>query len=285
MTSGKTFARVRDVEFSFDGLGAASRCRVQVFKMRGETVVLATQRLEGDGTSLVNVQEQAVDAVTAQLLNGHGPQRWYQVLIGSENNGGRSFQLVTAVSGLERTAEFAWSPVTVEELDGQLGHRPDLTRGDSAPQVPVSPALPPDRFQVVAPLLLPVPAPWQGGECMPPRSRSGWVKALVRRPGPGCTGAGCSYHSVDWTVACWAAVRALRQVRRDGAADQGARARALLAAELEGAALFAAESLFRDPVALPAVWWRRPDAYGNGQHRTRAMLDQGVPVTVILARP
>ncbi len=203
MTSGKTFPRLRDVEFSFDGLGTASTCRVQVFTMRGETVVLATQRLERDGTSLVNAQEQAVDAVTAQLLDGHGPQRWYQVLIGDADHGGGPLQLVAAVSGLERTAEFTWSPVTVEELSAQLGHRPDLTRGVNALPVPVSPAAPPDRFQVVAPLLLPAPSPWQGGECMTPRSRARWVKALVRRPGSGVHRPGAAITVWSGTLRAW----------------------------------------------------------------------------------
>jgi hypothetical protein len=228
-----------------------------------------------------------MDAVSGKLLNGAQPTRWVQVLLvagaPTADDGEGTCLIQEVVANPDNAESFTWPQLTLNELTQSVGAPVDITRGDQFTPPP-EPVTPPDRFTVVPVLLLPTPQPFRAPECMKPTSRARWALLAIRRPGIGCPEVGCTYHGVDWHEASRQAVQALHEVKLAQVPEQAPAARERLAITCTGDVLLAADSLFADAIALPDHWWKRPTEFSNGQHRTRAMLDQGVPFTVVRAR-
>jgi hypothetical protein len=108
-------------------------------------------------------------------------------------------------------------------------------------------------------------------------------QAIPRRPVRDC----CCYHSIDWRRVSAAAIRITRQARREGLSGQALSGRAAGLAEARGLPPeeeMALAELLSDHSAIqpgPRMSLGRR-YYGNGRHRTTAMLEAGVRRTVVI---
>ena len=112
---------------------------------------------------------------------------------------------------------------------------------------------------------------------------------VPRRSGRDC----CDYHAADWAAASSAAVRALTAARAELTSANRSENTSIQHDELLTAVLNRidddqqldattrrwARSLFFDPIRLSPLTFAR---YGEGRHRSQAMLDAGVRWTVVV---
>ena len=126
-------------------------------------------------------------------------------------------------------------------------------------------------------------------KCMP--TSTPWWRRLGRQLVPRRTGRDCCwYHQGDWHKVNKTAIRFLHQAQRAGISTTGwddnictyvmnwARGEGITGWDLE-----ALTSLFIEPIQVQrcvSEWLRD---YGEGQHRSHAMIDTGVRRTVVLA--
>lgn len=172
-------------------------------------------------------------------------------------------------------------PISGEILQDLVGQLIDMSRGDR--YVPREPE-PVEEERYTTAWVIRLPRPLRLGkapECMPtstPLWRRLGRQLVPRRTSQDC----CRYHGGDWHRVSKTAIRFLHQAQRAGIAtkvDTYFYVKDRAEAEgITGWDLDALTYLFRDPIRVD----RAGRYYGEGQHRSQAMMDSGVRRTVVV---
>ena len=263
----------------------AGTFRLQLFTGPGiRPVAVATQLAGAEGGSLTNLARRcAAEVWCRHFPDWAGPPVWVTL----ELRPGRAarFMLVTFdVAGLHRLASPRWCAMADGELARLVGGPVSRDRGVRYEPWP-NQADPEPVYRVAWTILLPRPRGADRG-CI--RRAPPWWRCLARQVVPRRAAEGCCYyHGINWRQVSAAAIRVMRQARRDGLHGEALSAQAdELAAtqglppEEEGALA----ELLSDHSAIqpgPRISLGRR-YYGNGRHRTTAMLDAGVRRTVVI---
>ena len=120
----------------------------------------------------------------------------------------------------------------------------------------------------------PPPAPWW-------RRRINIIRGRQETGGRAC----CWYHGGDWAAVTATAARLIAAaVEADRGADEELRDKVLTAAQTKGLSkwgLIALNTLLSEPITIEAASDNHPASFVNGQHRTRAMRDAGLPCVLV----
>ncbi|MFD7161578.1 hypothetical protein ACFV9C_43825 [Kribbella sp. NPDC059898] len=285
-------ARTRTLDEHMFTVGATP-FRLQLFTAPGLRPVALTTQFQGEGASLVQGATRFAEAIwqrccptelqppifiTHQLHQSRPAQGFVQL-----SNPVVAHQTLAPPAQRETT-------LTADELTQLVGMPIDDSRGDS--YVKAEPDEPAERFTVTAVVRLPRPNLEGNPACMPvgiPWWRRLGRQLVPRRSGRDC----CDYHAADWAAAGSAAVRALKAARAELTSASRAKNTSIQHDELLTAVLDAideeqkldaetrewARSLFFDPIRLSTLTFAR---YDEGRHRSQAMLDAGVRLTVVV---
>ncbi|MFJ1757339.1 hypothetical protein [Kitasatospora sp. NPDC088134] len=269
--------------------------RLQLFTAAGERTVAVVTQVFAEGMGLTTGVEQYAAAVWEQWCPQEVvPPLWVQrQLLGDGPAGEQSVfedEPVWELPGFElvefgevepyRLGAPRWWPITAEEVERLVGGPVDAGRGGGY-VAPVPEPEPEQRFEVMEVARLGVPSPFRTAGCMPAGAARppGRGRRLARAiGGRGC----CWYHEGDWRPVAEFAVGVLAEGVAAGIGAEGMAAFALRRAREDGLDSWqrqALDSLFGLDSAIT------PDGAGgfvNGQHRSRAMLDQEVQRTVVL---
>jgi hypothetical protein len=259
--------------------------RLQLFTAPGARPVAVVVQDHREG-ALVHERERYAEAVWRQHCPDEAePPIWIDRLILH----GRDDAWFTVVSfpvtgPYQLDEQCGRTRITVPEITRLLGTPLDPSRGAGfRPPPPEPEALPVYSTEWV--LRLPRPRPFRNPRCMPP-TRPWWRDAL-RQLAPRHAGRDCCWpHQGDWHQVSRTAIALVRQAKRDGIADQDIYEHVLAQARADGVTgwqLDALEHLVNcyEGILLDTGDDGRRD-FINGQHKTRAMLDQGVRRTVIV---
>lgn len=229
----------------------------------GDAVLVATQGEGDSGPSLINDAEEVVRAATRALLPWRMLNPPEMVILMIEQNrellwscAEFSFPQQRLTAGFVSSAP--WEPLVVAhaELDRGSGFVPRQQEREPWTNVWFSANL--TSITDVRPFR---------AFCLAVERKFSTRMALrLRRGQANC----CWYHRCDWRRAAPLAIDQLRIAHQSGepAADAASAIEGMsLASTVQDAAL----SLLNDPIHVSTRGW-----LGNGQHRVRAMLDQGV---------
>ena len=266
---------------------ATATFRLQLFTAPGTRPVAVVVQHQRDDGALVNERERYAEAVWRRHCPDQAePPIWIDRLILPGSDDERLTVSWFEVTGPYQVAAEAsgWTWITVPEVTALLGTTPDTGRGTGFRPRPAEPVFRP-VYQVEWVLRIPRPVPFRNRACMPPRS-PGWRDAM-RQLVPRRTARPCCWmHQGDWHQVSRTAITLVRQAQRDGIAGEDIYEHVIAqagAAGITGWQLDALDCLMdsHDAIQLDT------DADGkrffvNGQHKTRAMLGQGVRRTIIV---
>jgi hypothetical protein len=180
-----------------------------------------------------------------------------------------------------------WIRITEREIARLVGAPFDTDRGAGFRPRPVEPE-PEPRYGTAWVLGLPRPEPFRNPQCMPAGSH--WLRWITRQVVPRRQpGACCWMHGGDWGLVSKTAIAFVRQAQRADVAPGDIYGHVLdqaRAAGVSGWDFDALEALVNSGDGIQID--RYEDGrrfYINGQHKTRAMLDQGVRRTVVIRWP
>lgn len=265
----------------------AGAFRLQLFTAPDARPVAIATWVPGDGVSLTNYAEKyAAEVWRRHLPDSPDPPIWIQVqyLNGLPGYSG-SFSLVTFDEARPYVlAGPQWCPVSDTAVAGLVGSPVDRDRGQREelprPQVPE----PYPVYQVAWVGLLPRPEGMDRG-CITSTAPA-WQRLsrqiVPRRRVRDC----CYYHGIDWHQVSAAAIRIMRQTRREGQVGEVFTSRLLelaCAETLPSGEKQALCELLGDGAGIQID--RYDDGrrhYINGRHRVTAMLDAGVRRTVVI---
>ena len=263
--------------------------RLQLFTAPGAQPVAVATQVAGEGGSLTNRAERYAAAVWHRYFPADGkPPVWVQLqLFPGHTPESRSalerFTLVTfSIAGPYLLASPQWHRMTDADLGRLAGNPVDRDRGPGYEPWPQEPEDQPS-WHVAWTALLPRPKGVDRG-CM--TYQAPWWRCAVRQVIPRRRPRDCCYyHQVDWHRVSAAAIRVVRQARREGLSWGEVTARADEAALAEGLPDEEAQALAEliDPTTgiQPGNGFR-PRYYVNGRHRTTSMLEAGVRRTAII---
>jgi len=265
---------------------ATATFRLQLFTAPGaRPVAVAIQHLSDDG-ALIHERERYAEAVWRQHCPGQAePPIWIDRLILPWRDDERLTVLTFEVAGPYQLGEASGETrITVPEITALLGTTPDTSRGTSFRPHPPEPD-PRPVYKIEWVLRIPRPAPFRNRGCMPPRSP--WWRDVMRQLVPRRIARPCCWmHQGDWHQVSRTAITLVRQAQQDGIADEDIYEHVVAQAEgagITGWQLGALDCLVNsaDGIQLDTDDNRRR-FFINGQHKTRAMLDQGVRRTIIV---
>lgn len=246
-----------------DRWGACTRMQLLTC-WHGDAVLVATQGASDNGPSVINDAEQVVQAATRALLPGRIANPPDLVILMIEGNGNLLWYCAEFSSPQHQPliASFT-SPAPWEAL---VAAHAELDRGSGyVPQVPDPEPWSDVWFSANLPSIVDV-SPFRTPCLAPEREFSSRMALRLRRGRVNC----CWYHRCDWRRAAPLAADQLRMARGSGEPASDA-ASAITSMSLAPTVQDAALSLFRDPIHVSSR-----SSLTNGQHRVRAMLDQGV---------
>lgn len=260
--------------------------RLQLFTAPGARPVAVVIQQMSDHGALINERERYAEAVWRQHCPDEAePPIWIDRLILPWQDNDRFTIVSFPITGPYRLSEsHSWTWISVAEIAALLGTSPDTSRGAGYRPRPPE-AAPQPQYQAEWVWRIPRPAPFRNQACMPPR-RPPWRDA-ARQLMPRYTPRRCCWmHQGDWRQVSRTAITLVRQAHRDGVAGDDihrhvvAQARA---AGITGWQLDALDCLVNsaDGIQLDTDENGRR-FFINGQHKTRAMLDQGVRRTIIV---
>jgi hypothetical protein len=255
--------------------------RLQLFTVDGvRPVAVATQQWGGDaddpGPSLMNGAETFAAVVWQRHFPAESePPVWIQLTLEQ----GRADAADAVTFTIDDTRPYTleepdWETLTLDQVAVLVGGELDATRGEH--YRPILPEPEPEAyFAVVDVQSLPPSRPTRDPGCMP------------QQPAPGTytSRSCCSYHGGDWHRVSEAAIDLVHAAEDAGvdAADLllWAKEQDLLAGYgLSDWEAMALRSLLAVSVAIYP--FENGGGYVNGQHRARAMQDQGVVRTVVV---
>ena len=263
----------------------ASTFRLQLFTGPGTRPVAVVTQLAGtEGGSLTNLARRcAAEVWRRHFPDSAGPPVW--VTLELRPSPAARFMLVTFdVAGLHRLASPRWCAMADGELARLVGGPVSRDRGERYEPWP-NQADPEPVYRVAWTILLPRPHGVDRG-CI--RHAPPWWRCLARQVIPRRAARGCCYyHGINWRQVSAAAIRVMRQARRDGLhgealsaqADELAAAQGLPPEEEEALVELLSDHSGIQPGPRISLGRRY---YGNGRHRTTAMLDAGVRRTVVI---
>jgi hypothetical protein len=265
-------------------------CRLQLFEAAGlRPVAFTTWTARGGGCSLTNCAE----TYSAEVWQRHFPQdaeppimiqrqilRWdpdEQVQLERDIH---QTVVTFRVTGRFKLSSPSWCLITDDELTELVGTQVDLSRGEGyrpAPE-PVSMV----RYQTRWVVTLPRPRQLRELGCMP-KAGSGLVHRLGRQLFPRRPSACCWYHRGDWDQVSRTAIQLHREAQANNVPDDEFAAFVRTRAEADGITgwdLAALDSLVGQYDGISLDDYGR--GYVNGQHRVQAMVDAGVPRTLVV---
>jgi hypothetical protein len=265
---------------------ATATFRLQLFTAPGaRPVAIAIQHLSDDG-ALIHERERYAEAVWRQHCPGQEqPPVWIDRLILPWREDERLTVVSFEVTGPYQLGEPSGETrITVPEITALLGAAPDTSRGTGfRPRPPELGPRPVYKVEWV--LRIPRPAPFRNRGCMPPRSprwRDAMRQFVPRRATRDC----CWMHQGDWRQVSRTAITLVRRAQRDGVVGEDIYQQVMAQARTAGITgwqLDALDSLMDsdDGIQLDTSADGKR-FFINGQHKTRAMLDQGVRRTIIV---
>lgn len=262
--------------------------RLQLFTAPGARPVAVATQAHGEGGKVAEWAEDYVAEVWRRYFPGSAdPPVWITLqlaLAGIEETRSRRFSLVTFRMWEPYT--LSWPerfPMTDADVEALVGAPADRDRGEGYQPWPEGPG-PEPVWQVAWTILLPRPKGMNRGciTAAPPWWRRLARQVIPRRSTRDC----CYYHRVNWRQVSSAAVRVMRQARREGLDGEAFVARAAALAAVQGLAGQEEEALTEllslSSAVQPGSRFRFRAGYVNGRHRTTAMLEAGVRRSVIV---
>jgi hypothetical protein len=260
--------------------------RLQLFTAPGtRPVAIVIQHLREDG-ALIHERERYAETVWRQHCPDEAePPIWIDRLLFPWRDDEWLTVASFPVTGPYQLGEpRGRTRITVPEITRLLGIPPDISRGAGfRPRPPAPEPLP--RYSTEWVLRIPRPVPFRNRRCMPPRRP--WWRDALRQLAPQHTGRDCCWmHQGDWHQVSRTAITLVRQAQCDGIVGEDICGHVLSqarAAGVTGWQLDALECLVNcyDGIQLDTGDDGRR-FFINGQHKTRAMLDQGVRRTIIV---
>jgi hypothetical protein len=259
--------------------------RLQLFTAPGARPVAVVIQQAGEGSGLVNEGARYAEAVWRRHCPGHAvPPIWIQRLLlpGHENDG---FTAVTfPVTGpYELGPPARRARISRQEITQLIGVPVDDGRGEGFQVRPPEPEQQP-WYDVSWVVRLPRPSPFRLPACMP-RGTTAW-RRLIRQVLPRRRGRDCCWmHQGNWQHVSTAAIRFVRQAQREGTAADDIHRHVLdkaKAAGMSGWELDALSALTDSHDGIQVETDHHGRFYVNGQHKSQAMLDQGVKRTITI---
>ena len=260
--------------------------RLQLFTAPGVRPVAVVIQLLGEDGSLGNERELYAGAVWRQCCPGEAePPIWIDRLILPFRDDGWFTVSSFPVTGPYQLDESSgMTRITEQELTRLLGIPADASRGTGYRPRPPEPG-PQPRYTAEWLLRLPRPAPFRNPACMPPR-RPWWHDALRQLAPRHSPRPCCGAHNGDWHQASRAALTLVRQAQRDGIADNDIYDHVLAQARAAGITGWQLGTVDRLVSPTEAIQLETDEdsrrLLVNGQHKMRAMLDQGVRRTITI---
>lgn len=260
--------------------------RLQLFTAPGaRPVAIVIQHLREDG-ALINERERYAEAVWRQHCPDEAePPIWVDRLLFPWREDEWFTVVSFPVTGPYQLDEPGGrTRITVPEIARLLGIPPDISRGTGFHPRPSTPE-PLPTYSAEWVLRIPRPAPFRNRRCMPPRRP--WWRDALRQLAPRNTGRDCCWmHKGNWHQVSKTAITLVRRAQRDGIVGEDICGHVLAQARADGVSgwqLDALECLVNcyDGIQLDTGDDGRR-FFINGQHKTRAMLDQGVRRTIIV---
>jgi hypothetical protein len=260
--------------------------RLQLFTApRARPVAVVIQKA-GEGAGLINEGERYAEAVWQRHCPAEPrPPVWIErFLLPSHNHD--DFTVVT----FPVTGHYRLGPpdrrirVTEQEIAQLIGAPFDVDRGSEfRPRMPDPEPEP--RYEVAWVACLPRPEPFRNPQCMPPGAP--WWRWAPRQIIPSRRGRACCWmHRGSWHQVSRTAIALVRQAQCAGVTGddiyEHVRAQARVAG-ITGWQLSALDALVRYGDGIQVETYEDGSRfYINGQHKTRAMLDQGVRRTLVI---
>ena len=246
---------------------------------------MVIQQAPGEGAGLVNEGERYAEAVWQHHCPGHAvPPIWIQrfLLPGHEDAG------FTAVT-FPVTGQYKLGPparrarIFRQEITRLIGCPVDDGRGEGfRPRPPELEQQP--WYDVSWVVRLPRPSPFRLPACMP-RGATPW-RRLIRQVIPRRRGQACCWmHQGNWQRVSTAAIRFVRQAKREGTAADDIHRHVLAQARAAGMSGWELDALSALTDSHDGIQVEADDNgrfYVNGQHKSQAMLDQGVRRTITI---
>jgi hypothetical protein len=260
--------------------------RLQLFTApQARPVAVAIQRTD-EGASLISACERYAEAVWQHHCSDEPqPPIWIQRLLLPERQHNDFTFVPFPVEGRHRLgAPERWIRITEHEITELVGAPVDPARGSGFRPRHSEPE-PEPRYGVAWVLQLPRPAPFRNPQCMP--RVTSWLRWTARQLFPLRHPSTCCWmHQGSWRQVSKTAITLVRQAQRAGLGPYDIYGHVLdqaRAAGTEGWEFDALEALVNsgDGIQLDKYDNGRR-FYINGQHKTRAMLDQGVRRTVVI---
>lgn len=282
--------RVRVVDdhmFAVDRRGRhPATFRLQLFTApRARPVAVVIQRA-GEGAGLINEGERYAEAVWQRHCPADpGPPVWIERFLLPSHDHDHFTTVTFPVTGPYRLGPPARRiRITEQEIAQLVGAPVDVGRGSGfRPRLPDPDPEP--RYEVAWVARLPRPEPFRNPQCMPPGAP--WWRWAARQIIPRRRGRTCCWmHQGNWHRVSRTAIALVRQAQRAGVAGEDiyehVRAQAR-GARMGGWELDALDALvsYGDGIQ-PDTYEDGSRFYINGQHKTRAMLDQGVRRTIVI---
>jgi hypothetical protein len=259
--------------------------RLQLFTAPGTQPVMVATQTTGEGPSLTNEGETYLGAAWRRFSPDEPqPPLWVQRQIFDDEYRApiHYVDLVTFEKADVTTHTVAGpdvGPIDDEVLARLVGGPVDRGRGAGYVPRPPEPEQVP-RFRVLPTTHLPRPTTFRAPGCMPaagpPR-----IRRTIRRLRPDHAARDCCwYHGGSWHTVTRTAVHFLTQARREGVPEDEIGHRVCELARLADLSDWELKAL--TGLVLDSIWLdfggRR---FGNGSHRSHAMLDQGVRQVLI----
>ncbi len=260
--------------------------RIQVFTAPGlRPVGIATQIPGQDGRSLTNAAEIYAAAVWERLCPEEAqPPIWIENQLLQSTAEPRLKVVRFGHAEPFRLTDPSWETIDPPRLSQLVGCEVDLTRGDG--YIPPPPEPEPIEVFIAFPVQqLPLTTPFRAA-CMVEPSRRSWpgqFQFLSRRRGAIGRRTCCFYHQIDWVQVNKVGIPVLKKAWGEGLRGEELitevedRAAGLLSDQGSRDAL---GTLLHDPIHIvrDGEGW----AWINGQHRTQAMKDLGIPLTIVM---
>ncbi|MDP9850433.1 hypothetical protein [Streptosporangium lutulentum] len=264
--------------------GQLATFRLQLYTGSGlRPVAVVTQNMR-EGASLGNAAEEYASAVWQRHLPAEQqPPLWIQrqLLTSGRFDG---FTLVTFTPGEDyQLSSPRWCAISAAELTHLVGEPVDAERGAGyRPRPPEAVEQP--RYAAAWVLALPAPEPFRDDGCLSgglsPWRRIG-AQLLSTRQGRDC----CWYHHGDWHRVCSTALQLAGRAQRAGVPVDDIAEQVLArteVAQMTGWEQEALESLLCIGTAIQLHGRLGRREYTNGQHRSQALMQNGVRRTLVV---
>lgn len=260
--------------------------RLQLFTAPQARPVAVVIQRAGEGAGLINEGERYAESVWQRHCPAEsGPPIWIERFLLPWRDHDDFTTVTFPVTGPYRLGPPTRRiRITEQEIAQLVDALVDADRGSGFHARPPDPD-PEPRYEVAWVARLPRPEPFRNPQCMPPGAP--WWRWAARQIIPRRRGRACCWmHQGSWHRVSRTAIALVRQAQRDGVAGEDIYEHVLgqaRAAGMDGWELDALDALvsYGDGIQ-PDTYEDGSRFYINGQHKARAMLDQGVRRTVVI---